>query len=183
MGVRRDPIPTVLAALSSDRLRRILSHWDDVRGDRLMPGWEDIDPVAIARELPIIWAWKYLRETDSFQGRFAGEEINAIFGKSLRGADMREFFADWEYERVFQKRRRVVTEPCIAVGTGHVFVHADRYGVGERIILPLAGNGRDGDGVLGATTYDLSPEPVPGFERAPVEEVDFFPLRPADRPT
>lgn len=176
MTVRRDPIQTVLALLTSDRLRRIVCHWDDVRGERLMPAWEDIDPAEIPRELPIIWAWKYLRDTDSFRGRFAGEEINAIFGKSLRGADMREFFADWEYERVFQKRRRVVTEPCIAVGTGHVFLHAGRYGLGERVILPLSRDGTVGDGVLGATTYDLSKPLSTDLRSVPVEEVSYFPL-------
>jgi hypothetical protein len=89
---------------------------------------------------------------------------------------MREFFADWEYERVFQKRRRVVTEPCIAVGTGHVFLHAGRYGLGERVILPLSSDGAVGDGVLGATTYDLSKPLGNDLRSVPVEEVSYFPL-------
>ncbi len=176
MTDRRNPVPQVLEVLSSDRLKDILRHWDDARAGRLMPSWDDIDLAAISRHLGIVWSWKYLRDTESFRGRFAGEQINEIFGKSLRGADMKEFFSDMEYELVFEKRRRVVMDPSIAVGTGHVFVHAHRTGGGERIILPLAENGLDGDGILGATVYEMRDQPPDTPDGKPVEKVRFFPL-------
>jgi hypothetical protein len=144
-----------------------------------MPGWKDIDPAAIAPQLPIVWAWKYDRASDSFTGRLAGEEINAAFGKSLRGVDMKTFFADMSYEVIFARYRHVVTEPAFAIGRGTVFGIARRYGLGVRIILPLAADGNEADGILGATLYRPSRDHgarSPG-EAEPMEEtVMFFPL-------
>jgi len=144
---------TFLASVETEALREIALHWRDVRGARRMPGWKDIDPAAIARHLPIVWAWNYDRDTDTFTGRLAGEDIIAVFGKSIRGVAMKEFFADWQYDLIFERYKRVVTEPAFARGSGPVFIHARRYGTGERIVLPLAADGVHADCVLGATVY------------------------------
>ena len=173
---RTQSIQRVLDALSSEPLRSIVRHWDDARRLRLLPAWEDIDQSAIKAVLPNIWAWKYHKGTNTFTGRFAGEKINEIFGKSMKNADMKEFFSDWDYDSIFRKRHRVVTEPCIAVGSGFVFIHAERYGRGERIILPLGTNGVDGDGVLWATTYEFTKLDPEVTEPDLKETVTFFPL-------
>ncbi len=168
-----------LAAIGEPALREVTLHWRAARGGRRMPGWKDIDPAALARHLPIIWSWKYDRGADSFTGRLAGEEINAAFGKSLRGARMSEFFANWQYDLIFARSKRVVTEPAFAHGSGPVFIHAGRHGTGERIILPLAADGIHGDGILGATVYRLEPsrfdEGTAQWDLA-AEKVEFFPL-------
>lgn len=65
--------------------------------------------------MPVICSWKYDRAEDSFTGRLAGENINAIFGKSLRGARMEDFFKDWNYPAIFLRHKRVVCDPCIAL--------------------------------------------------------------------
>jgi hypothetical protein len=150
-----------LQRIESPRLRAVATHWNDARGARRMPGWSDIDPAAIARQLPIVWAWIYDRAADRFTGRLAGEEINAAFGKSLRGADMAEFFRDFEYETILQRYRRIVNEPCFFHGEGQVFLHARRVGFGERVILPLAADGETADGLFGATLYAYSPSGLP----------------------
>ena len=141
------------AAIENPDLRQVAEHWNRARGTRRMPGWSDIDPVAVAKQLPLIWSWKYDPATDEFTGRLAGEEINDIFGKNLRGADMREFFKDWNYDAIFARHKKVAATPCFAHGKGLVFIHAGRYGEGERIILPLAEDGEHGDGIIGATVY------------------------------
>jgi len=168
-----------LAAIENSDLRAVAEHWNHARGSKKMPGWSDIDPVAIGKQLPIIWSWKYDRATDSFTGRLAGDEIDAIFGKTMRGADMREFFKDWNYDAIFARHKKVVATPCFAHGNGLVFIHYRRHGKGERIILPLAADGEYGDGIIGATVYRLgqsrtsqkigAPEPVG-------EDVTFYPL-------
>jgi hypothetical protein len=170
---------TFLAAVLSPELRDVALHWEAARGPRPMPGWTDIDPAAIARHLPIVWSWKYDRTSDSFVGRLSGEDINAVFGKSVRGVPMKDFFADWQYDLIFARHKRVVIEPAFARGSGPVFIHARRYGTGERVILPLAADGVQGDGILGATVYRTTRD-----ERANevirveprLESVEFFPL-------
>jgi len=141
-----------LAEVEAPDLRTVAVHWQAVRSHNVMPAWRDIDPAAIKLQLEIISSWKYDRAADCFTGRLAGEIINQIFGRSLRGKPMAEFFRADAYQRVFARHKRVVTEPALYHGTGHVFHHEGRSGQGERIILPLANDGRNGDGIFGATS-------------------------------
>lgn len=159
MSVRNE-LHAVAEVLRSPRLKLLLDHWQAVRGDRLMPAWRDIDAMVIAPIMPILWSWKYHAATASFTGRLAGEEINQIFGKSLRNARMEEFFRDWNYDKVFARHSRVVCDPSIVICHGMIFSHAGRQGTGERLILPLADDGSHGDGLIGATTYELVAPPL-----------------------
>ena len=168
-----------LSVVESPDLRQVAQHWNDARGGKKIPAWADIDPAAIARQLRIIWSWKYDRAADRFTGRLAGEEIDAVFGKSMRGADMKEFFKDRSYDVIFARNKKVVAIPCFAHGKGLVFIHAGRYGRGERIILPLADDGVHGDGIIGATVYRLTPPSAADESRdskASGEDVTFHPL-------
>ena len=166
-----------LASIEHPRLRAIAAYWDRARRDRLMPAWADLDPIELRENLPIVWAWKYDRATERFTGRLAGEEINEVFGKSLRGADMAEFFKSFDFPKIFARHRRVVTEPCFAHGSGQVFAHARRVGLGERIIMPLAEDGVHGDGLFGATLYNSHPHERPLLADPTLgEKVEFYSL-------
>ncbi len=124
-----------------------------------MPGWSNIKPSAIAPHLPIVWSYKYDRVSDTFTGRLAGERITSLFGKSFRGLSMEDAYPADEYPALFARSKRVVTEPAFMRGSGLVFRHLDRYGTGERIIMPLAEDGEHGDGILGATEYRMNATP------------------------
>lgn len=145
-----------LSKVASPALRDVARHWAMARGENPMPAWRDIDPAAIAPHLPIVWSWKYDRSREDFIGRLAGEDINTAFGRGLRGVSMREFFVDHNYRLMFERNRRVITEPCVMRGHGNVFIHTGGQGYGERIIMPLAEDGRRGDGVFGATVYNFN---------------------------
>jgi len=168
-----------LASIESPALRDVARHWHQARGARRMPGWKDIDPAAIAPHLSIVWAWKYHRDTDTFTGRLSGEEISAVFGKSVRGAVMREYFSPSQYDVIFACYKQVVTEPALMHGGGPVFGHVERQGTCERIILPLAADGAEGDGILGATHYQLPrrPQRDGAFRVEPkLESIEYFPV-------
>lgn len=168
-----------LAAIQSPDLRSIALHWAAARGDKRMPGWQDIDPAAIVPFLPIVWSWKYDSATDTFTGRLAGDSIVEAFGESLRGKPMKEFFRGRQYDMMFARHKRVVGEPAFARGTGPVFIHAGRYGHGERVIMPLAADGIHGDGIFGATIYGPNPTGPPNEatrQNLVAEAVAFFPL-------
>jgi len=168
-----------MAVIEAPALRSVALHWQAARGARRMPAWKNLDPAAIAPYLGIVWSWKYDRISDSFTGRLAGDEITRAFGKDLRGKAMADFFAGWQFDLIFARHKRVVSEPAFAHGSGPVFIHAERYGVGERIIMPLAADGMNGDGVFGATIYAMPPN-TPKKPTAPPEPqsetVVFFPL-------
>lgn len=166
-----------LGAIKSPSLRDIALHWNAVRGAKRIPAWKDIDPAAIAPYLSIVWSWKYDRERDTFTGRLAGATIIDAHGANLRGKQMQEFFTGRGYERIFAKYRRVVTGPAFAREDGQVFSDKNRYGLGERIIMPLADDGKNGDGVFGATTYSIHRN-APRDKPRPLETgpIDFFAL-------
>ncbi|MGB5949293.1 MAG: PAS domain-containing protein [Parvibaculum sp.] len=167
----------LLSGVSEGALRAVAIHWNEARGQRRMPGWPDIRPGAIVRQLPIVWSWKYDREADLFVGRLAGEEIVEAFGESLRGKTAEEFFRNRGGEAIVARHRQVVLMPCYFHGTGAVFAHAGRIVVGERIILPLAADGETPDGILGATVYRyLKPASDAGGANLTDESGTFVPL-------
>lgn len=143
-----------LESIVSDRLRQVALHWKDAKSSRAMPAWSDIRASRIAAQLPLIWVYKYDRNTDRFIGRLAGDSIEQIVGKSFRGTPMSELYAHHDYSQFFQRCKRVVTEPALMRSEGTVFQFVERYGVGERIAMPLANDGTTGDGIFGATIYD-----------------------------
>jgi len=169
-----------LAFVRSPALRAVALHWHAGRGRKAMPAWRDIDPAALKPQLPIVWSWKYDCAADAFTGRLAGEDINWLFRRSLRGQPMAQFFRGAAYERVFARHKRVVAEPAFYHGAGFVFRHEGRHGQGERIILPLADDGRIVDGIFGATLYEPT---APSAARSVGDDIageieSFLPLSP-----
>jgi hypothetical protein len=161
------------AAIVSPALKAIARHWNEARGALRMPGWSNLKPSAIAAHLPIVWACKYDPVTDTFTGRLAGERITSVFGKTIRGFQMAE---DYQYPAFFARGKRIVTEPAFMCGHGLVYRHLDRYGTGERIMMPLVDNGEHADGVFGGTEYNISPTTPTQESIQAGEAVSWFPL-------
>jgi hypothetical protein len=142
-----------LQSIASPDLKCVACYWNEARKGRAITGWHDIHPAQIAAQLPKIWVYRYNREADLFTGRLAGYHIEQIFGKSFRGTPMTELYPKEDYPRLFARAKRVTCEPALFRSKGTVFKHVDRFGEGERIMMPLADDGILGDGVFGATTY------------------------------
>jgi PAS domain len=144
-------------AVESEHCRDLIRHWNETRGNRLMPGWSQIRPAAMKRALPYVWSWKFDRQSDIFTGRFAGAEVLEIFGgKSFSGVTMSGMYPHGFYEFVHVRFRRVVMTPEFLRGHGMPFHRFDQYYLGERIIMPLAEDGLHGDGIIGVTDYRAS---------------------------
>jgi hypothetical protein len=148
------------AALTEPALLEIAAHWHAARGDRLLPAWRDIDACALAPHLPIVWSWRYDFTRETFVGRLAGEEINAMLGVSIRGKTIEESFAPDVAAVVRQRCQAVMDGPSLMVSHGKVFARAGRTGSGAGIVLPLADDGVRPDGLLGATVYRLDITPT-----------------------
>src|ERR1700722_20276042 len=124
-------------SIASVALRNLAHHWNVARGNRTMPAWSDIKPRQISNVLPIIWAYTYDVKNDAFTGRLAGDRIVEAFGKSFRGLPLTAIQPPEAFPWVHRLLRRVVVEPAAYRGIGRVFQQFERYGRGERIILPL----------------------------------------------
>lgn len=144
-----------LDQIQSEKLRAVAQAWDQARRGRTMPSFRDLRPAAIAAHLPIIWVYAYDREDGRFTGRLAGERIAQSFGKNFRGIALHDVHPAHTLDRVHAAMSRVVLEPGCYRNHGALFRKAGRTGMGERIMLPLADDGVHGDGVLGASDYDL----------------------------
>jgi len=149
--------PAFLQAIQAPGLRRVAQHWNAARGPKRMPAWSDINPKDIAAELPMVWAYRYDAATGEFIGRLSGERIAEIFGRNLRGHSMREIYPARDYDRLLARSKRLIAEPAFYHAVGVVFQHIDRFGKGERIMMPLADDGVTGDGIFGATLYLAQP--------------------------
>jgi hypothetical protein len=144
-----------------------------------MPAWRDIDPAAIKEHLPLVWSWRWEPALATFVGRLAGEEIIAYFGLNPRGKRVEDCFPQGARELVIERYKRVVGEPALMHSRGKVYLLAGGDGWGERIAMPLAADGLNGDGIFGATVYRLSVRPLAG-NKVSVDHVnqviEFFAL-------
>lgn len=148
--------------IKSPALAAVAAHWDVARAGKRMPKWDDLQPSKIAGQLPIVWAYRYDQRTGEFTSRLAGDRITQIFGKNLRNVPLEEVHPKEALSWVYGLYSRIVTEPAIYRSSGRVFKQLDRYGEGERIVLPLSSDDMVGDGILGATEYRYS-IPKPGL--------------------
>lgn len=162
--------------IHSKELQAVADHWQEARGHRLMPAWRDLRPAAMRKQLPMVWGYAYDRDAGEFTGRLAGDKIAQIFQKNFKGLPLSEAHPPEAFGWVYNLLKRVVTEPALYHYKGQVFRQLDRYGSGERIVLPLSSDGMLADGLLGATEYALSPG-IAVVVTAPVEEAEqWFPL-------
>jgi hypothetical protein len=140
-------------AIGSPALKRVALHWIEIRGAGRLPVWTAFRPATIAIRLPLVWSSAYDRGSDKFKGRLSGNFIDQAFGRNLRGVPMSDLCAPCDHPRFFERSKRVVCEPAFFCGEGMVFAHKDRYGQGERVMMPMSSDGMTGDGFLAATDY------------------------------
>ncbi len=165
-------------SIASPALKLIAAHWFEAGCGRI-PRWKDINPAAIAGQLPIIWSYRYDRSNGTFTGRLAGDQIIRILGKDFRGLPLAEAQPPEAFPWVYALCKRVVVEPAIYRSEGRVFKQRDRYGQGERIIFPLSDDGVHCDGIFGATQYRTNPEDRSVSVEAVSEWEQWFPISAA----
>lgn len=122
-----------MQSIVSPALREVAEYWNDVRGDRSAPAWNDIKPAAIKEHLSIVWSYTYDRRSDRFFSRLAGARIVEVFPKIAKGVPMEDAYSAEAYPSVFARNKRVVSGPYLFRGHGLIYVSIDRYGRGERI--------------------------------------------------
>lgn len=140
------------------RLRMLLDHWRQAwHGDRL-PSRHAIDPIEIPKVLPIIWLCEHVPEGDTFRYRLAGEEVNGIFGRSLRGLVLEDFVSPARLDATRRAFLACIRDCVVGHRSGPLYQCRGRLRIGERIVLPLATDGRHPDAIVGATATAEMPE-------------------------
>lgn len=141
--------------LDSKKLSRVLGHWHEVRGNRLMPAWEDFRARSIKAELPIMWSYRYDPERDDFIGGLAGDAIQQLLGGPIKDVSIARVH-DADYSCLFARAKRVLFQPAVFFGRGLLFKERARQCYGERIMLPFSSGDGHVKGILGATDFKFS---------------------------
>jgi hypothetical protein len=148
---------TFISRIESPALLAIAQHWNEVRANGRIPGWADLEPSAIAPHLTRLWSFKYDRQSSEFTARLAGNRIMVATGHSFRGTTLKDLHPPHIYEKSHAEFTRIVTMPAIYRCRGPLFRAGGNTVEGERIVLPLAEDGEHGDGLLGASEYQVPP--------------------------
>ena len=168
------PFQKFAAALTSPALKAVAEHWHRARGDRLMPTWTDLSSSALAPHFKLLWGFHYDPHSGDFTGRLAGANIREWLGANFWGAKLKDLHAPQVVEDAHRFLSKVVTGPAAGRCSGRLFLMGGRAISGERIALPLAADGKNGDGILGASDYELLP--VSGAVELIHENVELFAL-------
>jgi len=143
-----DPIHTTFDDLirpgDPEILRRLVTYWRHLRGDRAMPSFKEIDPVEIPWALSRIYVLDVLPDGDMVY-RLAGDDVARRYGGTLKGRRIFDLFPKRNAEMILS-RWRLVADQGMGVYTDSI--HPTALGnliSARRVTLPL------GDGTLPAS--------------------------------
>ena len=142
---------TFLSSIADARLRALLQHWLDLRGDRLVPERREFDPGQVAPLLSYIWICAREPATGRFRFRLAGDEIRTLLGKPVAGAYVDELFPD-DAGDLEAALGTVLSVPAIHHVNGPLYRDGARRIQAERLALPVSEQGSL-QTVLGATIF------------------------------
>lgn len=142
-------------------MRQAFDHWQSLRpAPGLLPGRQHIDPIAIPALLPHLWLLDVVRDAAMPGGlhlryRLVGSHVELGFGQTRTG----RWFEQVEPAFATDPRLRAPYEAAVLHHEASYrrgpprFVHNKSAAALERLLLPLASNGRDVDMLLGFTIF------------------------------
>jgi hypothetical protein len=150
---RANGFENFIAGIESQALRAIAGHWNEARGRKPMPGWNDISSSALAPYFKILWAFTFNRQKGEFVGRLAGRQVKDWFGTGFSGHKLEDIHPPHMVRETHALLTKVVTLPAAGRTSGRLATVGGHTITGERIALPLATDGTNADGILGASDY------------------------------
>jgi hypothetical protein len=139
------------------KIRRIHDYWQSLRpAEDMLPGRQHFDPLAVAPLLPNLRLIDVQRRPLRFRYRLVGTRIVDAHARDLTGLWLDEVHPEFtpgsdlyrEYIGVIESGR-----PSHRRGEPIFIVNADKFAELERILLPLAQDGRTVDMLLAATVF------------------------------
>jgi hypothetical protein len=135
-----------------EMIATILRYWREVRpGAGLFPGRQHFDPAAVTKLLPWVRLYDVFRDPLRFRYRVIGTELVRHLGRDPTGTWFGDDVPDAAQSKAYRDLVFVASGNGLSYHRGYpVFTkeHKDHL-TAERILLPLAKNGRDVDMILG----------------------------------
>jgi len=125
-------------SIAQPNLRRLLSYWTQLRGDRRLPHQCKIDPIEMRDLLGFINLLDVVNDGDDFRHRLCGSKIADAQGADFTGSMVSAAASD-RYEAAFLQGscRAVVKDPSPLI-TVHCTLSQQRSITWTRLVLPLA---------------------------------------------
>lgn len=156
------------------RIFELLSAWQERRNGRSVPYYRDFDPLQVPRLLPYLWLYRHEPAREDFFCRLAGEEVNAAWGRSIRGLALKQVIGEEDHPVVHRRWLDILEVPLIHYGSAAERLSEMRYRSAERLILPLAMECGTPSFILGISLYKIS-VPQTGEEPLGPEEITRIP--------
>lgn len=156
-GVAEEQMRPDASQVRAPKLLRLINLWHAARGgDAGPPRKSRIDAVDLGSAGLMAQIWLVERQPDRrLVYRLAGEEINAVFGRSIAGLTLDDLIDPEEAAMIARRWHRLLDDGLILHAIGDVYSDAGRLFSGERVVLPMT----DDDGLpcflIGVTDYRL----------------------------
>lgn len=149
----------LLPSSCDGRLRQLHDYWRSIApGEDQLPGRQHFDPLDIPALLPWIWLLDVHRDPLRFRYRVTGTEHRRVSGRDATGYWMDELHPNFTSFDSFPEFVAAVERRQIRYRRGRpVFALNSEVSETERLMLPLARNGRDVDMLLAITVYHRQP--------------------------
>lgn len=141
--------------LPDDKLQRLFAYWQTLGRDGRIPSRRDIDPVEIPDLLPNIFLLDVVGDAEDFVFRLAGTLVEDAFSMPLRGKSITEI------QRLAGTDVPVAHHIEVARGGGPRYREGKMRVAGrehwkiQRLLLPLASDGRAVDVLMGGAVFLL----------------------------
>ncbi|HEV8391961.1 MAG TPA: PAS domain-containing protein [Dongiaceae bacterium] len=140
--------------LEDPGLRLLYGYWHALAvAARGLPSLATFDPLHLPKLMPNMWILEVEPVTGRFRTRLAGENINAIYGRSIAGLYFRDVFEPADADIIVARYSRALSEPAVFHASGSVYAAGGALSVGERLGLPMMGRDGRTNTMLGATVY------------------------------
>ncbi|WP_420402455.1 PAS domain-containing protein [Nisaea sp.] len=136
--------------LASERAKRILAQWNDLRADRIAPRRSEVDPLDLFDFLPTLAMIKISEGGDGFQFSLIGTGLAKIYGLVTRQFVSRAAFPQPTKEALQQALQLCVTERSPVHGVWPQVKAMNDVKVDiEVVFLPISEDGIEVSRILG----------------------------------
>ncbi len=137
------------------RLRRLYDYWRSVHPPSgRLPGRQDVDPAALPDLLPWLWIVDVVRQPLRFRYRLVGTEQVRAMERDFTGRFLDEVHPRFLGSATYPQYVAAAEDAEIGYFRGPPAFHISKdYVAIERLILPLARDGRTVDMLLAITIY------------------------------
>jgi hypothetical protein len=138
-----------------ERIRRLYEYWLSVHpADGQIPGRQHIDPTSVPNLLPWIWLVDVQRAPLRFKHRLVGTEHVRVMGRDDTAKWLDEVYPLFVTSPAYPQFVAAAERAEVGYRHGKPLFHMRKeYLWMERLLLPLAQNGKDVDMLLAITIY------------------------------